>query len=190
MFRNEKIRPYIILLLTFLVFSSKNIILYNEETLVAISFLAFVAFISHSFGNTIKDSFNERSQAIQLELQHFLSLRQDSLDQLRLEHIKVLHVDRTLNTVSTFTNRELVVATARGEKALNFVFSQQLQQKLKTLAFSKITLQQKLQQFMANTILSTVLVQFHRSKKDSKYTPLNREKLKGAIQLLLNSKQK
>ena len=69
-----------------------------------------------------------------------------------------------------------------------FLFSQQIQQKLRTLTFSKMAIQQKLQQYMAATILGTVLLEFQQSKKDSKYKPLNRERIKSAIQLLVKSK--
>lgn len=181
MFNSQKIRPYIFAFLAFCVFSSKNIIIYNEETLVAASFLAFIVFISHYFGTTIKDSLNERSNAITIELQNFCTLKEESLSQLRQEHVKVSTLNTPLTNLAQFTSRELSIATSRGEKALNSIFSHQMIQKLKTLSASKMTIQQKLQEYMAATFFGSVLIEFQRSKKENKYIPLNRDYLDQAI---------
>ena len=92
MLSNDKLRPYIFIFLIFCVVSSKHIIIYNEEILVALSFFIFVIFISQYFGNTIKESLDERSQAIKTELQNFLNLKQESLNELLKEHEKVFWV--------------------------------------------------------------------------------------------------
>ena len=60
MFNNKKIAPYIFAFLAFCVFSSKHIIIYNEEILVFLSFSLFVIFVSFYFGNSIKESLDER----------------------------------------------------------------------------------------------------------------------------------
>jgi hypothetical protein len=181
MFNSQKIRPYIFAFLAFCVFSSKNIIIYNEETLVAASFLAFILFISHYFGNTIKDSLNERSDAITTELQNFCILKEQSLAELRKEHLKISTLNTPLTNLADFTGSELLIATSQGDKALTSIFAYQMIQKLKTLSASKITIQQKLQQYMAADFLGSVLVEFQRSKKENKYIPLNRESLEEAI---------
>ena len=75
MLSNDKLRPYIFIFLLFCVVSSKHLIIYNEEILVALSFFLFVIFVSQYFGNNIKESLDERSQAIKMELQNFLNLK-------------------------------------------------------------------------------------------------------------------
>lgn len=180
----EKLKLYIFGFLAFCVFSSKNIIIYNEETLVALSFLAFVYFIFHYYGNTIKESLNERSTAIKSELQNLGLGRQESLVTLLAEYQKVSDLNNALNRVNQFTTRELSIATSQGENALNTLFSQQMQQKLKTLCQSKITIQQKLQQYMAANVLGNVHVQFQRTKKQNKYNPFDRQLIQNAIQIL------
>ena len=47
-------------ILAFFVCSSKNLIIYNEEILVALSFLLFVLFSFHSFQETVKQTFQDR----------------------------------------------------------------------------------------------------------------------------------
>ncbi len=196
MLTNEKMRPYIFLFLIFCVLSSKNILIYNEETLVAVSFLCFTIVIFHYFGNTIKNSLNERSLAIQQELQNFLTIKQDSLTQLLNEHKKISGLFKALNHLELFTNNELIKATFYGEKALLNLFAQQLQSKLKTLGISKMTLQQKLQQLIAENIFSRVLIEFQRLKNTLKIQggkstkPHNNKIMKNAIQLLLKNIEK
>ena len=55
MMSNEKLRPYIFAFLAFCVLSSKHIIIYNEEILVAITFFAFVYFVYRYFGQTMQE---------------------------------------------------------------------------------------------------------------------------------------
>lgn len=53
--------------------SSKNILIYNEEMIVACCFIGFIIFSRNSLGNTFKVTLDERIQAIQEELQQFLN---------------------------------------------------------------------------------------------------------------------
>lgn len=186
MFSNEKIRLYIFLFLGFCVLSSKNIFIYNEETLVALSFFCFIYFVFHYFGITIKESLNERSEIIQHELQNFLNIKENSFIELLKEHEKVSGLVKAMKNLDVFTNRELTTLNKNGEKALTTLFTQQIQQKLKTLVFSKGVLQQKLQYLVSENILSNVLLAFQTSKKNkSLATSLQNKTIKNAIQLLI-----
>ena len=168
MISNDKIRPYIFGFLLFCVFSSKNIIIYNEETLVALSFFAFIFFVFRYFGNTIKESLDERSEGIKVELQNFLHLKAESLKQLYKEHQKVSTLTNTLTTVKQFTVNELKKASNYGKGGLNKVLKDQIKQKLNTLSSSKVSLYQELQQLIARNILSAVLVKISLLKKENK----------------------
>ena len=192
MLTNERIRPYIFIFLAFCVLSSKNILIYNEETLVAISFLCFTIFVYRYFGNTVKESLNERSSAIQQELQNFLTIKQDSLTQLLNQHKKFSGLLKALNSLELFTNTELVRANIYGEKALTNLFAQQLQYFLKNLTVSKMALQQKLQKLIAENILSGVLIEEKRLKTHGGLNgkPQNEQTMKNAIKLLLNNIEK
>ena len=186
MFSNEKIRLYIFLFLGFCVLSSKNIFIYNEETLVALSFFCFLFFVFHYFGITIKESLNERSEIIQHELQNFLNIKENSFIELLKEHEKVSGLVKAMKNLDVFTNREFTTLNQNGEKALTTLFTQQIQQKLKTLVFSKGVLQQKLQYLVSENILSNVLLAFQNSKRNkSLATSLQNKTIKNAIQLLI-----
>ena len=65
--------------LLFLVLSSKNIPIYNEELLILLSFIAFVATSAHTMGDSIAETFQSRRDLIQEELQAFFTSKQNML---------------------------------------------------------------------------------------------------------------
>lgn len=187
MFTSEKLRLYLFVFLAFCVFSSKNIIIYNEETLVAISFFAFIFFVFHYFGDTIRDSLNERSEIIQNELQNFLNLKEHSFKELLTEHTRVSGLVKTIKTLGLFTNNELQFLNINSKNALNNLFIDQMQQKLKTLGFSKLVLQQKLQYLLSENILANVLLAFQQAKSEkigTETAKLSQKTINNAIKLL------
>jgi len=134
---------------------------------------------------------DERSQVIQHELQNFLNLKQNSFQELLKEHQKVSGLVRAMKTLDLFTSNELNTLHVNGEKALKNLLIQQIQQKLKTLGFSKLMLQQKLQFLLSENILSNVLLAFQHSKRETtksgiSSTSLQHKTLKNAIQLIVS----
>ena len=57
--------------LLFLVLSSKNILIYNEELLILASFIAFVVTSAHTGKEAIAETFQTRAKHIQDELEAF-----------------------------------------------------------------------------------------------------------------------
>ena len=191
MFSNEKLRLYLFIFLAFSVLSSKNILIYNEETLVALSFFCFIFFVLHYFGNTIKESLNERSQVIREELQNFLILKENSFQELLSQHQKISGLLKAMGVLNTFTKNELNLLNSNGEKALKNMFSSRIHNKLKTLVFSKLMIQQKLQYLLSEKILSNVLVAFPKKGKGAnKLGAFQNTAIKNAIESLLVNAQK
>ena len=184
MFSNQKIRGYVFLFLTFCVLSSKSIIIYNEETLVALSFLTFVVFCFHYFGNTVRDSLNERGETIRAELQNFFNLRQDSLRELSQEHKRIAHLKNILPALGSFTEKELFSYSSLGGQTLSYTFGQQVQQKLMQLASSRSTLQQRLQKLMADNIQALVLIKIDQAKRSGQGDRLDPKLVKRSLQFL------
>ena len=180
-------KTYLFAFLVFCVFSSKNIIIYNEETLVTLSFFLFVLFVFHYFGNTVKESLDERSQGIKAECQNFLHYKQRSLQELAVEYKKIGQLQGALTELMLFTKSTGGQLTRTGAQSLETAFSQQLMQKCSELRGGQ--LQQRLQALMAHNQLSLVLV---RCANQGKGLPEGREKsgnldskvLKSAVQLL------
>jgi hypothetical protein len=191
MFNNEKLRLYLFSFLAFAVLSSKNFLIYNEETLVALSFFCFLFFVLHYFGNTIKESLNERSQVIREELQNFLILKENSFKELLHQHQKVSGLVRAMGVLNTFTKNELHILNNNGEKALKNMLNSRIQNKLKTLVFSKLMVQQKLQYLLSEKIISNVLVAFPQKSKAQKLRTFQNRAIKNAIEsLVINAQTK
>ena len=190
MFVDQKWRVYLFVFLAFCVLSSKHIFIYNEETLVLLSFVAFLFFISHYYGDTIKESLNERGLAIKGEREDFIVRKEKSLQELLQEYQKLQAVKENLQPLSGFTNQQLSLAGKSGSLRLDLAFSQQLNEKLSTLLGSKTNLQQRLQQAMSINLFDLVLVQLYRlnrkgGKKRGGYAS---KSVKKAIKLVVNKK--
>eukprot|EP00268_Persea_americana_P031124 TRINITY_DN3021_c0_g1_i3.p3 TRINITY_DN3021_c0_g1~~TRINITY_DN3021_c0_g1_i3.p3 ORF type:complete len:194 (+),score=1.08 TRINITY_DN3021_c0_g1_i3:3200-3781(+) len=73
--------------------SSKKILIYNEEMIVACCFIGFIIFSRNSLGNTLKVTLDGRIEAIQEELQQFLNPNEvvllESNEQQRLLRISL-----------------------------------------------------------------------------------------------------
>jgi hypothetical protein len=188
MFSNDKLRLYLFIFLAFAVLSSKNILIYNEETLVALSFFFFFFFVLHYFGNTIKESLNERSQVIREELQNFLILKEKSFQDLLNQHQKVSRLMNAMVVLNTFTKNELNSLNSNSEKALNNLFSSRIQNKLKTLVLSKLMMQQTLQSLLSEIIISNVLVAFPKAGKQAIQGSKNKA-ISNALSSFITNKQ-
>lgn len=165
MFHEKTLRYYLFLFLAFAVLSSKNIFIYNEETLVALSFFCFIYFVIHYFGMSIQNSLDERSQQILEELQNFLWIKETSLQKLQEQHENTSKLVKILNVLENFTQTQVDLLTKTSEKALKNLWNSRIDEKLKRVAFSKMTLQQKLQELLAERIRSTILVAFPKKGK-------------------------
>ena len=182
---NDKFRPYLFAFLAFCVLSSKHIIIYNEELLVAITFLAFVVFIFQYFGATVKESLDERRFEIKSELERFFLLKKESLTELAIEHKKVSLLKKALASLKGFTQEEAMEAASRGNDALKETFAHQITEKLVPLSLPEISLQSKWQERLASSQLGLVLANLEkRWKSDEKITSWDPHVTEKALQLL------
>lgn len=171
-------RTLLIAFLAFCVLSSKNIIIYNEETLVTLSFVLFVFFVFHYFGNTVKESLDERSEGIKTECQNFLHYKQQSLKELYAEHEKIGQLEAALSQLMQGTKSTITQLTERATFSLENTFSQQMIQKCGELRASQLP--QNLQKLMAKNQQQLVLIQCEKDNLNG----LSPSVLRNAIQLL------
>ncbi len=166
MFLNKRIRKYLFALLAFAVLSSKHILIYNEETLVALSFLAFVLYVYFSFGDRIKEALNERAEGIRIQFENSLLLTEREKQGLLGEHKKGVGSVEPIERVALFTLAPF--KQSKHEKGVFFSLSQDIVQKLKRLSQKQtgVTVGQTLGQLMGEKCIETVLV-FSQKRKSS-----------------------
>ena len=104
--------------LGFLVLSSKHILIYNEELLVALSFLCFVLFSVSAFGESIGLAFADRQRSIHAALEETLVLKASTLRALHGEYQRHLALTTTVEAVKAMALDE--VRAAQRQRLLAF----------------------------------------------------------------------
>jgi len=165
LFHRENISFFTASFLLFLVCTSKNILIFNEEILVAISFFSFVLFTYINLQESISEMFQARSDAIQAELQNYLSLKEEFLQELLVEHKKQKALYTLLQKLHTFSAKEFRILGTASEDAFSGVCRTQVFQKLKTLQNTKQGFQEHIQRIFGQGLHYAVLDTFQRSKR-------------------------
>jgi hypothetical protein len=180
-YTNQRWRMYLILFLIFCVLSSTHILIYNEELLVVITFFLFLSFLSHYFGNTIKESLDERSQVIGTELQNLFLLRKDSLQEVSEEYKRALELPLGMKGLNHFTKQELKKGVESTQKALWWNLSQQMGQKVTTLLGSATTGESELQIQVGRNQLGVLVYNLENLWKGKKIPSWDRKKVETGI---------
>lgn len=92
MFSTTNVRLYVAGFLLWCVLSSNHILIYNEETLVALSFFLFVYLVHKYAGDSIGASMDSRGQEIAAELEQYLVAREAALQALSQAHKATTHL--------------------------------------------------------------------------------------------------
>ena len=136
-------------ILTFSVLSSKHIIIYNEEILVALNFFAFVWFTAHYYGQDIQTALDQRGIEASQGLRTYITTRGDFLQLCKQEYEKQLNFANQIRTLSNFSTQEMMQAAIRGETCLNQTIPGLVLPKLQYFSSIQTNAQQDLQRQIA-----------------------------------------
>lgn len=184
----NKTRPYIFAFLVFSVASSKHIIIYNEELLVALTFLFFVIYIKVAFGNSIKNSIDESRNSILQELQSSRVHKKSGADSLKSIHEKVPAIQRSLQSIENYIYFCVSKVGEIAKKSINRGSRQQIQYRLSGV--QKI-LQISTGDSMSESFFPGILIADQKSKNSSATggdKNINKKNGKENKALLYNSK--
>ena len=189
MVTNQKWRPYIFAFLVFCVLSSKHIIIYNEEVLVALTFGGFIYFVTQYFGETIRESLDERSHTIEGELKNFFLFKKESLLQLCQEHQKLTQLKQAFSFLDKMTQSHIERKSHGARERLSVLLSQQLKSRFGALTSSSPSLQAEWQEKTAFSQLPYLLYSLNE-KGEAGERGWDPKRVKKAIDLLRQGKER
>lgn len=164
-FFQRNLPTFLIGSVAFLVLSSKNIIIYNEEILIGLSFLAFLAFTTVTTNESIRGIFTVRKETIKRELQKYLCAKELLLRDLAREYEKNLILEECLSCLRDQCCTELKNLHLQREKGLRISFVAQLRSRLHFLEQTESRGQEKIQQGWQTGFRYGVLETFQQTKK-------------------------
>lgn len=150
--------------IVFLVLSSKQIILYNEEILVAVSFFLFLVFSVQNMSQSLADTLDDRSEALKNELNSYFQAREAWLIRSIEDHQSRLGQDKIIQKISIDSFLILAIAVDKRYRSISSAFLNQTQQKLKNLWVSRRSFQQELQAIISSGFRRAVLEKYQKSK--------------------------
>ncbi len=151
-------------ILAFFVCSSKNLIIYNEEILVALSFLLFVIFSFHSFQETVKQTFQDRQQTILNELEQVLVTKATTIKNLQMTHTKSLQLVQSLEALKKTAVEELEMAQSQRIQAFETKLKRKCLQKLQTILALEKQWSHELHQQIGSSFQQSVLAHFYKNQ--------------------------
>ena len=166
----KRYREYLILFVI-CALSPDNIIIYNEELLVALSFFLFVAFVARYYGHGLSESLDSSSQGIREICENLTNSKQQYLQQLSREWERSVQYKSAFSALKSVTKSAGTNTTALTQSLASH-FYQQSKVQCATLVELRDTSKPVLVQSMAKNQMDLVLTEFaKKGQKDSKLDP-------------------
>jgi hypothetical protein len=124
---------------------SNNIILYNEEIIITISFLGFLVTSVHLGQQTLAEAFDTRKALIQQELQAFFTTKEMLLQEVAQQAVTQLAFTQCVQAFESLVQTEMLALQTQRESALQNTLYTQVQKKLKNMTYLEKGLQEATQ---------------------------------------------
>ncbi len=164
LFDRKNVVAFVFGLLMFTFFTSKGIIVYNEEILVVFTFFGFIFFVYQYFSTTLAESLDSRSLEASSSLQTFLDLKKKYTETAIFEQQKQLLLSDFIKTLSLFSVTEMNSIAERQNNYLTKSKPNLVKNKLRYLSTLVQLNEQKLNESLALSFLDGVLEKYVSSK--------------------------
>jgi len=156
----------IVLTVLFLIAAlSTNLIILNEEILVAVSFLAFIVFCLQNAQSSVVEMLENRRLGIETELQHFLNLKEQYIQASVQDLKKGQHLHILVAQLNDMTANLIKDIQIHGQQSCQEQTKTLLVQKLKTLQVLGQGQQDRIQTSFQLGLRGAVLAKFQEKKK-------------------------
>lgn len=140
--------------------TSKEIILYNEETLVLITFTLFVIFAYINVSDSVADELKDRAAKIQSEFEGFFTVRENVLKLLITYHEKQTVLYKEIHAIFNATKDQIQTIIEKQQKAFEHNLALQIKQKLRAVQAEEARTIQEIQKKVLINISSEFAADF------------------------------
>lgn len=158
-------RYLVLVVLVFSVICAKQILILNEEIVVALTFIGFVLYIETSFGNTIRESLQSRGVAILEELQQHMILQKKNIQSaINESEIIAGQFKKATKEIGDFVRHDIQINLPKLQQSLHFALGQQIQKQLTILVNSQRNSRNALQRKLVIGLKKLAQIQYSYSK--------------------------
>lgn len=158
-------RYIVLIVLVFSVICAKQILILNEEIVVALSFIGFVLYVETSFGDTIRESIDSRGATILEELQHHMTLQQMNLQSaIREQQFIADELQSSTEQIGDSVSNEIKINLPELYQSLQFALGQQIVTQLNILVNFQKNYRNALQLSLVTGFKEAAQIQYSYSK--------------------------
>jgi len=151
--------------LAFLVCSSDSMIIYDEQIVVALSFLFFVLFSFYSFQDSVKMTCDERRKAIMQELEQMLVSKAETIQKLQSTYQQSVQLVASCETLKKAALEELEISQQQRIKAFESSVQKKCVQKLQQILSLEKQFQHELHNKIQRNFQQSVLHYFQKHQE-------------------------
>lgn len=154
---------FLTIFLLIITLTSKEILIFNEEIIIAFCFFLFVYVLTTSLGETIATELNERASKIRNEIESFYNVRTDTIINLINFHKMRKSLTNEIETLINFVENILKIVINKRQISLQHAINVQINSKLANIKLNELQTMQETKNLIVN-IFEKKLIE--RSQKE------------------------
>lgn len=171
--------------LLFFVLSTTNILIYNEELIILMCFVAFLTTCLVTMSETIAETFQARKALIQEELQALFITKENMLHEVKHHTIMQTALAHSMIAIGSLVEKEVhVLHTQRVMALKNVTFTRNVKQ-LQGMEAAESACRMRTETLASAAYKLTMMHEYHMDKKD-----MQKQFMQNALHLLQNMHQK